>query len=209
MERIEPGAVYGQFRGVPVGRDIELFRDILTKNLTKAVLYIRARLLAVATVAAFATLTGGCDAPKSFFFGDLPSFHTESERLGDGLLEEIPESLPPPPVEGLYNPEIYELLRGNRMSETGFDTRNAPLAAYMYNEFRNDQALEKFEKLYECPLLHESSWKLLTHLPLHVACTIGGEVGRIAISRRKAINRILNQLEKASSSEGNLEVSGS
>lgn len=192
MEKIRPDSVYGHFRGYPVERDRILFHDIITKNLRKAVLYIRARLLSVATVTAFACLTGG-DAPKSFFFGDLPSVHRESHRLGDSLLHEIPAALS---ESSEYSAETYDLLRGNRMSETGFDTRNAPLAAYMYQTIRNDSLLEEYANTYyECPMRAENARALLRALPFDLVLIVGAEVGRIAISRRKAIGKILKDLE--------------
>jgi len=192
VKGIEPHAVYGSFRGVPTDSDIVRFREALTRNLCMVFAYVRARLLAVATVMAFATLTGGADAPKCFFFGDLPSFHKESERLGEGL---VSRGALEDTNTGKYGAEVYDLLRGDRMSETGFDTRNAPLAAYIYRELKDDMMLAEYEKLYAFPMETEDAWKLLCALPLNLAQTVGCEVGRIAISRGRSICFVLKELE--------------
>lgn len=207
MEDKRLDSVYGEFRGCPVWMDVARFEEVLSTNLSKAVLYLRARLLAVATVTALAELTGGADAPKSFFFGDLPTPHRASVRLGDGLplrdelssrWQEGQNQEEPSPSDE-YSAEVFELLRGNRMSDTGFDTRQAPLAAYMFQEMGgHGAALERYGQLYACPMTAESAMALLRELPLDLVQTVGREVGQIAISRRRAIGRLLKELETPS-----------
>jgi len=208
---IEPETVYGSFQGIPNESDTSRFRQMLTRNLKVALVYLRARLLSVAVVAAFAMITGG-DAPKSFFFGDLPALHRESERLGDGLTLKIPPGdASDAAANQRYNVEVYDLLRGDRMAETGFDTRNAPFAAYIY-EALGDKRVEKAldghccdcpgsEEVREChpscPFKDDNAcWALLRSLPYDLVCDLGTEVGRIAISRKKSIERILSKLSE-------------
>lgn len=189
LESMDPDGVYQSFQNLPVKEETEQFRSMMKRNMGIALLYIRARMLTVSIVSAFAILTGG-DAPKSFFFGDLPSLQSVSDRLGDYLTP-----LTPDPDTTEYNVEVYDLLRGNSMADTGFDTRNAPLAAYCYQRLGDKKLLEAVSCYCPCPLPEDCAWELLKALDYDMVCTVGNELASVAISRAKGIQRVLTALE--------------
>jgi hypothetical protein len=186
LSKLDAPSICVSFHGVPAESEMTAFSLQLSINLELSIIYIQARLLSIALVVAFATLTGG-DAPKSFFFGDLPAFHNISERLG--------ESLPVEEVAATFcNAEVLDVLRGNRMSETGFDTRNAPLAAFVYSHV-GDTLLSELIVKCQLPMETDDCWTLLKAMPTRVVKAVGDEVGRITISRDLRIQRILRQVD--------------
>lgn len=187
LGHLEPESVYGVFRGVPSASDALHFEEVLTRNLAVSHIYLQARMMAVAVVASLAVLTGG-DAPKSFFFGDLPTLHQESEHIGEHVpLEEAA-------TNGSYNKEVFELLLGERITESGFDIRNAYLAAYIYQQL-GDERLSAFSSQY-CvfPLDDTASWALLKALPKDLVTVVGRALNRIAVTRSCAIDKVIAAL---------------
>ena len=186
-EGLQPTNVYITFRGLPDEMEMNKFRMRLKRNLSISCVYLRARLFCVAVVSAFAYCSGG-DGPKSFFFGDLPSVDRQvTERLGDGLMAEQNEE-----EDRDKHDEVYDILRGDRISDKGFDTRAAPLAAYLYRELGKDVIFEALEYA-EVPMTKESGLKLLKFLPKDVVCSVGTEVARVTVSRSKRIAHVLQE----------------
>ena len=196
MQELQPDVVYVSFRGVPNEKEMRSFRRRLSANLAISTVYLRARLFSVAIVSAIACLTGG-DAPKAFFFGDVPSPDSPrpTERLGDGLHESRPRMMP-----GLNDSqdirerdEVYDILCGDRMSETAFDTRNAPLAAFWYKALGDNRICGLLEHC-TVPMTEASAWKLLKSLPPALVQATGKELSRIAVSRSQRISSLLEEL---------------
>jgi hypothetical protein len=181
--------LFANFGGIPSEQELHEFQKYAARNVAIGSLYLQVRVFAVAIVAAFATLTGG-DAPRCFFFGDLP-FRQDSERLGDGLETNPTTST----EEGHLNKQVFDILRGELMSETGFDTRNAPLAAFVYQQLGTEVVSLEKEHHQHSPWTQETSLRLLKALPYDLVCTVGREIGRIAIPRQKAIERVLQELK--------------
>ena len=187
LAQLPPSAVYVTFRQVPVDREVAEFRRQLEVNLKLARLYLDARLLVAALVMAFALLTGG-DGPKVLFFGDLPSVHKASRRLGEGL--ELPEDA------GDCEGSVYEILRGNTpLDESTFDTRSAPLAAFVYRALGNEGLRSTLALAADEPMSAENARTLLERLPPSVLSTVAREIATIATSRRGRIQALLESLE--------------
>jgi hypothetical protein len=209
---MDPDTIFLSFRGLPAEEELQQFKVQTARNLDMAALYLRTRLFSTAVVTAFACLTGGMDVPMCFCFGDLPSVNRDqTTRLGDGL-----ESVDLPADDGeeemtcchqgrQIHREVYNVLRGNRMSETGFNSRNAPLAAYLYQELGNDMLMEALKKCSFPRMTEESSWELLRFLPRRIVCTVGEEVGKITVSRAAPIRRVLEKLDQMAVQKGEKE----
>jgi hypothetical protein len=186
LSSLDPSAICVSFRGVPEAAEIAAFSRQLSVNMRLSLIYIQARLVAVALVVAFATLTGG-DAPKSLFFGDLPTYNRISERLGDDM--------PVLQVADDYcNLEVLDVLKGNRMADTGFDTKNAPLAAFLYSHV-GDAQLSTIKARCKLAMSETDAWDLLRVTPETVVTRVGIEIGRITVSRAGKIDRILAELQ--------------
>jgi hypothetical protein len=73
LSQLKAETLFLSFRGLPSKKEMETLQQRCAKNLETVTLYMQARLLSVAIVACFACMTGGANAPKTFFFGDLPT----------------------------------------------------------------------------------------------------------------------------------------
>lgn len=181
IEGLNPEAVFLSFHGLPQDIEVQLFQSRLSHNLMKARIYLRARLLSVAVVSAIACLTGGDKAPKSFFFGDLPSPNRETTALGDTLA-----------AGDETDDEVYNILCGSRMRVNGFDTPNAPLAAYVYRAL-SDKGVSDALAASTTPMTKNNSWTLILSLPQDVVEDVVGELSRVVLSRKSRIDRFLTE----------------
>ena len=186
-----------EFRGIPTAPEVSQFEAAVNNNMDLVALYLKVRLLTVATVAALACLSGG-DAPKSFFFGDEPlSFETDHmDHLGDKLLEDEDRI----DTVAKFSQEVYGALCGEEgMGETSsFDTQKAPLAAYLYRTLGDARIAKVLESCHildgPVPFDEPCSWQLLRALPRPVVYTVAEEISRFTVSRKASLDRVLPSL---------------
>ncbi|KAI2503477.1 hypothetical protein MHU86_10946 [Fragilaria crotonensis] len=187
LTNLDSTLVFQSFRGVPDDEEMRFFRQRLCNNLQKGQKYMRAKLLGVAICAAIATLTGG-DGPMSFFTGDLPTHNYNSDRLG--------EDFPIFDYKALTRGcdfDVYLILNRGRQLEQTFDTRNSPIAAYLYAVLGDAGVLEALQ-LCEFPMTTQSSLDLLKHLPRESVVLMATDIGKIALSRTDAIQDLMLEL---------------
>jgi hypothetical protein len=194
MEQLEPSKIFQSYQGVPSKEEMEVFDGYCQTNLLKGRIYVRARLLRTAVISAFATLTGG-DAPMSFFAGDLPEFNLASTQIGQDFEFPSHDSNDNDNCNERrsYDVDVFAILKSGRNLEQSFDTRNAPLAAYLYYQL-GDAGVEKALRTCTYPMTQRSSRRLLESLPKKMVTLIGKDMGRIAISRTEAIDGLLKSL---------------
>jgi hypothetical protein len=96
-----------------------------TGNLELAIRYLRAKLYSIALVEALADLTGG-DVPLDYFMGSpKTSAHPEVKR--------IENYLPSMGSAKDLDPPLHRLLAEGRASESSFDTKQAPIGAFLHS----------------------------------------------------------------------------
>ncbi|MBI4818231.1 MAG: hypothetical protein HY791_18350 [Deltaproteobacteria bacterium] len=124
LSGLSPSLVFSEFRGAPEKERLESMTRGAARNIRIGSRYLRAKCVAARVLESLACLTGG-DAPVSLFMGDLPDAKSDTLRIEDFF---------PPPTRHAtdIDDEVYSLLAYGRASETSFDLRNAPLAAYLY-----------------------------------------------------------------------------
>jgi hypothetical protein len=148
---------------------------------------VGAKLLAVSVLTAFAELTGG-DAPMSLFMGDLPSRHHASTKLED--------SLPSPPAAALEKCDsvVFNILLQGRRTETSFDIRQSPLAAYLYGCLGDEALVQvlKSNKMY--PMEKGNSLELLACLPREAIENVAKNMANVALSRSDLIHDLVKNL---------------
>lgn len=187
---LKPNVIFASFRGVPCQHELDRMTTQATRNIEVGRTYVCAKLLSTSVLAAFATLTGG-DAPMSFFMGDLPSRRHVSRRLEDAL--------PLPPVERLQHDcdlDVYNILLHGRTQEIYFDTRQSPLAAYLYG-WMGDEAVKKVmrdQKVY--PMEMKNARELLSRLPRKAVERVAENMANVAVSRADAIRCVLQDLPR-------------
>jgi hypothetical protein len=184
---LNPTVVFQQFRNVPDNEEIESLTNEARRNLEIGGKYVGSKLLSTSTLAAFAVLTGG-DAPISLFMGDLPSRHRISVQLED--------TLPAPSDEELEHcdMDVYNLLSQGRRSETSFDIKQSPMAAYLYGSMGDDALFDLLGKVKVYPMTPDAAKQLLAQLPRVPVQRIGSQMAMVALSRADRILEVLNDL---------------
>ena len=187
---LQPTVVFQEFRGVPADEEMQRLLENCRRNLELGKKYVGAKLLSISALAAFAELTGG-DAPISLFMGDLPSRHHTSRRLED--------TLPIVPASSLTHcdEDVYNILAYGRRSETAFDVKQSPLAAYFYS-LLGDKGVEgilKSIKLY--PMDESKARALLLALPREAVVHVSDNMAKVAMSRRELIRRVVAELAES------------
>ena len=124
----------------------------------------------------------------SFFAGDLPTHNYYSDRLGEGFPTFNFKEL----TKGCDN-DVYLILNRGRQLEQSFDTRNAPIAAYLYATLGDSGVLEALG-VCQFPMTTQSSTILLKFLPQDSVELIAADIGKIALSRTKIIQDLMVEL---------------
>ena len=186
---LQPSVVFNSFRGVPNDEELNELLHQCSQNLELGKKYVGAKLLSMSLLTAFAELTGG-DAPMSLFMGDLPSRHHVSSQIEDAL--------PLPSVNKLKrcDQDVYSILAHGRKTETDFDIRQSPLAAYLYG-YLGDEGLTKLlegHKWY--PIEEENGIELLAAFPREVVEAVARNMRKVALSRADMIKEVVASLPK-------------
>mmetsp|Transcript_8876 Transcript_8876/g.14776 ORF Transcript_8876/g.14776 Transcript_8876/m.14776 type:complete len:480 (-) Transcript_8876:39-1478(-) len=180
--------IFSSFRGVPSQEVIQVLEVQARRNLEIARTYVGAKVLSVSLLAAFAELTGG-DAPMSLFMGDLPSRLHVSRRLEDYL---------PITLEGCghnqCDPEVYNILAHGRTSETSFDIRQSPLAAYLYGCMGSEGVAAALSGIKLHPMTKETAKELLKKLPRDAVLRVAQNMAKVALSRQDLILKLVMEL---------------
>ncbi len=124
MSNLKASNVFGAYRGVPDDATLADLTERAARNLRLGTWYLRTKLVAAAVLEAMAEFSGG-DAPIALFMGDLPDKARHQIRL-EHMLQPTPITTPD------VDPIILHLVVEGRASETSFDLRNSPTAAFLY-----------------------------------------------------------------------------
>ena len=196
LQFLQPGVVFQSFRGVPSDEELNRLTTNAGENLRVGRTYVGAKLLSLSLLTALAELTGG-DVPMSLFVGDLPSRHHWSMAIEDEdlfpLREEMENPLPCDEV-------VYNLLHGGRRSETSFDVKQSPIAAYMYALLGDDglaTAVKECALVTPTQISPENARKFLRSLPWEPLQTVVEKlVMPMAVSRVYAIGDLMDSLRE-------------
>lgn len=178
---LDPGTIFASFRGFPLDEELDRLTTQARRNLDIGKLYVSAKLLSVSVLAAFAELTGG-DAPMSLFMGDLPFRHHISCRLEDYL--------PTPASLDGCDIDVYNILAHGRKTESSFDIRQSPLAAYLYSSLGDEMVIIVKEQTLH-PMIKETAEALLMRLPHDSICILGDNLAKVAVSRASVIQDVV------------------
>ena len=180
---LDPEVIYLTFREPKKEVLIARKTEIARANIEVALRYMHCKRLSIAVVAAIAELSGG-DAPLALFLGDLPERHHISTSIEDHIYVDLPE-------EGVHlDIRVFELLNDGRESESKFDIKNSPLAAYLYSLI-GDEGLNKCLEYAVHPMDEGNARALLKSLPPVATTTIVEACAEIAITRKDALQKII------------------
>jgi hypothetical protein len=126
LSTLTPERIFYQYEDEPTEQEHQAVLARARRNLDLAVRYLRAKLYPVAMLEALAVVTGG-DAPMELFTGGIP------QLPGGGEVKRLAIFLPPPEDVAVdQEPTVRALLTHGRASETPFDLKSSPTAAYLY-----------------------------------------------------------------------------
>ena len=201
--------IFRSFQGKPSLEALETQSAHAARNLELGRKYVGAKLLSLSVLAAFAELTGG-DAPISLFMGDLPSrtqrISTVSGQSGKSGLRNsrilsfseriVEESQLYPDNETATNIDaaVYEVLSKGRRTETSFDVKQSPMAAYLYSILGDEELSAILQNVQFHPMTQDTAWNLLRRLPRSAVIEISKHIQYVAISRTEKIAALILNL---------------
>jgi hypothetical protein len=146
-------------------------------NLKTGVGYLRAKLLAMSVLEAFAELTGG-DAPIAYFAGAADS---SEKQLQDFLPAERPHAAP------TYDPVLLGVLKHGRASPVHFDTIASPISAFLYERFGTAGVETAFEDAKKQGQAAGKWQEFLDGLPGDLVADLAVAAAQIADGRRELL----------------------
>jgi hypothetical protein len=202
---LQPEVVFHEFRGIPPPQEMFRLTEECRNNLKFGKTYVGAKLLAMSLVAAFAILSGGDEAPISLFTGDLRtdervlvSDNNNNDNMNPGATNFMLHSrqLPQPTEANLAKCTrlVYEILAVGRRTETSFDTKRSPWAAYLYAHMGDQDLSRVLQEQILFPMNEVRAWALLRALPRECVEVIADDMCDIALSRAELIRDIVAQL---------------
>jgi len=134
----------------------------------------------------------------SLFMGDLPSRDRVSveSRLIDSSLPKFDADIL---SEDHFDRDVYRLLAEGRKTETVFDVKQSPLAAYLY-AYLGDDGLARVLREVSTPLYpmdEGTARNLLSQLPRPPVEVVADNIAKIARSRSDCILRVVACLPPA------------
>lgn len=187
FEFLDPSTIYLSFR------DSKKQRALLAKkteaafeNVRTALIYMYCKSVSISIVSAISELSGG-DAPIALFLGDLPEGNYVSTGVEDFI--EVDE-----PADGIHvDHVVFDLLKHGRESESNFDIKNSPLAAYIYS-LVGDEGVEKLLVHAVFPMDKDNAKELLALLPEVALASIVAACAEIAITRAERLDEMMVDL---------------
>ncbi|HEY3452519.1 MAG TPA: hypothetical protein VGK67_39610 [Myxococcales bacterium] len=183
LSHLDAGKIFLHFRGRPTPEAYEALREAAARNLATAARYLGTKLVAACLLDALAQRTGG-DAPMAMLMGDLPG-----EGDGTVRMERFLPDLQPP---GQGDDEIWRLLSEGRASGTGFDLKNAPLAAYLYTSMWPLDAAVSASRLY-CGGQTDAA-RFLESLEPHVVAAVALACAQVAFFRKERLEALAREV---------------
>lgn len=184
---LDAETIYLSFRD-EVDDEIKRKKTIVAAlNVKVATKYMLCKRLSIGVVAAISELSGG-DAPLALFLGDLPEPHFVSTSIED--LIDVQE----PSDDVSIDWSVFELLMYGRESESKFDIKNSPLAAYLYSLI-GDEGIARCLKYAVHPMDEANAKKLLLALPEIASATIVAACAEIAVTREEKLHQMMLELK--------------
>jgi len=157
-------------------------------NIQIATKYMICKLLSIGVLAAISELSGG-DAPLALFLGDLPERNYVSITIEDYI------DTPSGPINDtiIIDKNVFDLLSNGRDSESKFDIKNSPLAAYLYSLI-GDEGVEKCSVYAVCPMDEVNAKSLLRSIPKIASATIVAACAELATTRTGRFDQMMIDL---------------
>eukprot|EP00547_Thalassionema_nitzschioides_P002041 CAMPEP_0194207998 /NCGR_PEP_ID=MMETSP0156-20130528/6588_1 /TAXON_ID=33649 /ORGANISM="Thalassionema nitzschioides, Strain L26-B" /LENGTH=574 /DNA_ID=CAMNT_0038934883 /DNA_START=69 /DNA_END=1793 /DNA_ORIENTATION=- len=187
FEFLDPDTIYLSFRNSPRTLAVlEKKRNKAFENVKTALIYMYCKSVSIGVVSAISALSGG-DAPLALFLGDLPEPHYVSTSIEDFI--EAGD-----PAEGIIVDHcVFNLLKDGRESESNFDIKNSPLAAYLYS-LVGDKGVEEMLVHAVYPMDKDNATKLLRLIPEFALANIVAACAEIAITRAERLDQLMVDL---------------
>ena len=179
---LRPELVFSRFHGVPDKSVIDDKTHYAEINIDRAARYLEAKIAALTVLYSMALLTGG-DAPVALFVGDLPTSDRHGPRLEDYLQHSDK-------LCGSADHAVFDLLKEGRRSDSQFDVKHSPLAAFIYAEIGNKGTRAIVESATDAMDSAQAD-KVLHILPQNLLIDIVEACAKIAINRAPLLLRLV------------------
>jgi len=178
IEFLDPESLYGYFRDP----EYEILMAEMTKaarlNIDVALDYMHCKRVSISVVAAIAELTGG-DAPIALFLGE--------NYIAQRIVELIKVGAHP---DLKHNKSVLNILSDGRDSDSNFDIRSSPFAAYIYALVGTD-GVDQCMKYAVHPMDKENALALLRALPYDCVFNIVASCAENCITRIIAMGEMM------------------
>jgi len=183
---VKADVIYKQFRGVPCNEEYTRKQFQAARNLMVGRKYVNAKLLSLSVLSAVTTLTGG-DMSMFELAGDV---RRREEAFAD-LFQTLPV------VEELgkdCDEDVYNLLVNGRKSETNFDVRRSPLAAYFYSQLGDAGVESILDDEAVFPMDAKKATRLLKKLPREHLEYVKHHLAHFLVARKGLVDRLLSNI---------------
>lgn len=186
---LTPERIFYRYEDEPTEEEHQAVLTRAGRNLDLAVRYLRAKLYPVAILEALATETGG-DAPIELFTGGIPQIP------GGGEVKRLAGYLPAPQDVAVdQEPAVRELLTHGRASETPFDLKASPTAAYLYRQLGEGAIMVAVGQARQFFKGELSARDFLRQQPRESTVAVVRAVAQVAMTRCAALESLVAELE--------------
>jgi len=180
---IKADMVYKRFHGVPCTEEYTRKQFQAARNLDVGRKYVNAKLLSLSVLSAITTLTGG-DMSMFELAGDVKR---REEAFAD-LFQSLPD------VKELgkdCDEDVYKVLVNGRRSETNFDVRQSPLAAYFYSQLGDSGVESILDDEPVFPMDAKKATRILKKIPRESLEYVKQHLAHFLEARRAKVDRLL------------------
>lgn len=182
--------IFYRYEDEPTEEEHQALLTRAGRNLDLAVRYLRAKLYPVALLEAMAVETGG-DAPIELFTGGIPHAPGGGEKV-KRLALFIPAA---EDMAVDQEPAVRELLTHGRASETPFDLKSSPTAAYLYRRLGEGVIMKAVGQARQFFKGELGARDFLRLQPRESTVAVVRAVAQVATTRHAALEALAAELE--------------
>lgn len=139
LSELNPSDVFLHYRDEPSEAEYQQMSANAHRNISIGRQYLQIKLLTQAIIEALAVMTGG-DAPLALFMGEIPLNSRPVEERSRRLEDLLPEVIHAPWV--YRSGTMYKLLASERLGDSNFDIKTAPLSLFLYKSISPEQRVQ-------------------------------------------------------------------
>lgn len=193
LSNLKANSIYCHHAGTPSDEQVKQLTERAQRNIELGSYYLKIKLYSVGILEALSDITGG-DVPLMFFMGDFRNATSSVPKM-EAFLDRSKISLPEAQDK---NPVISELLTTGRASDSVYDTKASPLAAFLYEFLGDKKILDSYLEAEKLFLGKLSAENFLLNQNQELVDTIAYACANVAYTRKTRLLSIRNILNRVS-----------